>query len=108
MEEHTHFVHVLQAYPLQTTRPIISSLISFLDNEIRNRQKEGADWMVPLLGTNQHVSWVLEVTGACLTLPIEDVDLMTMAVNLLSRWYFFSLISSISCVADVFLNKSLF
>jgi hypothetical protein len=33
------------------------------------------------------VSFALEVTGACLTLPLEDVELMNMSVNMLTRWY---------------------
>ena len=77
-EASVHFVHILRELPLTASRPMIASYISYLD---------GRGDGVLALASNRHVSFALEVTGACLTLPLEDVELMSMAVNLLTRWY---------------------
>ena len=78
-EREAHFVHVLRDLPLPAARPIIAAYVSHLD-------ARGAEAVGALAG-HRHVSFALEVTGACLTLPLEDVELMNMSVNMLTRWY---------------------
>jgi hypothetical protein len=80
-DDNVFFVNVLRDLPPTASRAIIAAFIAHLDSR--------AD-AVQAMSSNRHVSFALEVTGACLSLPLDDLELMNMAVNLLTRWLLFS------------------
>lgn len=72
--------NILKNFPLSVKRVVVSSVVRYFHTQYQHA--------VSQLTTESHVLWVMEVIGQSFQLPIEDHEVINMAIDLYHKWLF--------------------
>ncbi|KAL0483098.1 RapGAP, partial [Acrasis kona] len=72
--------NILKGFPLLVKRTVVSSIVRYF-----HAQYEHA---ISQLTTASHVNWAMEVIGQSFQLPIDDHEVINMAIDIYQRWLF--------------------
>jgi hypothetical protein len=72
--------NILKGFPLAVKRTVVSSIVRYFHSQYEHA--------IVQLTTAAHVNWVMEVIGQSFQLPIEDHEVINMAIDIYQRWLF--------------------
>ena len=72
--------NILKNFPLPVKRVVVSSIVRYFHSQYQHA--------ISQLSTESHVEWVMEVIGQSFQLPIEDHEVIGMAIDIYQKWIF--------------------
>lgn len=72
--------NILKNFPLSVKRVVVSSIVRYFHSQYQHA--------ISQMTTASHVEWVMEVIGQSFQLPIEDHEVIGMAIDIYHKWIF--------------------
>jgi hypothetical protein len=72
--------NILKNFPLSVKRVVVSAIVRYFHTQYSHA--------ISQLTTEAHVLWVMEVIGHSFQLPIEDHEVINMAIDIYHKWLF--------------------
>lgn len=72
--------NILKGFPLAVKRAVISSIVRYFHSQYEHA--------IAQLTTAAHVNWIMEVIGHSFQLPIEENEVINMAIDIYQKWLF--------------------
>lgn len=72
--------NILKNFPLSVKRVVVSAVVRHFHSQYQEA--------IAQLTTENHVEWMMEVIGQSFQLPIEDHEVINMAIDIYQKWIF--------------------